>query len=160
VRLALHQPDIAQNVGTLMRLAACMGVALDVIEPCGFPFDDRRVRRSAMDYMVMLELARHSSWAAFRAAQQAQGGRLVLLTTRAGLVYTDVAFRPDDVLLAGSEGAGVPDEVHRAADLRVLVPMRPGLRSLNVAVAAAMVLGEALRQTGLQPGRATEGTET
>jgi tRNA (cytidine/uridine-2'-O-)-methyltransferase len=160
VRLALYQPDIAQNVGTLMRLAACMGVALDVIEPCGFPFDDRRVRRSAMDYMVMLELARHSSWAAFRAAQQAAGRRLVLLTTRGEQVYTDFAFQPADVLLAGSEGAGVPAEVHGAADARLVVPMRSGLRSLNVAVAAAMVLGEALRQTGLQPGRATEGTET
>ena len=151
VRLALYQPDIPQNAGTLMRLCACLGVALDLIEPCGFVLDDRRLRRSGMDYLEGLEMVRHSGWTAFQASRQAQGGRLVLMTTRAAVPYTDFAFRPGDVLLAGRESAGVPDEVHAAADAAVLIPLRPGLRSLNVALAAAMVLGEALRQTKAWP---------
>jgi len=149
MRLALFQPDIAQNAGTMMRLAACMGVAVDLIEPCGFIVGDAKFRRAAMDYIDRLELVRHSSWSAFDAARRAQPGRLVLLTTRGDRRYTDAVFAPDDILMVGRESAGVPDAVHAAADLRVLVPMRPDLRSINVALAAAMVLGEALRQTDL-----------
>ncbi|WP_445376643.1 tRNA (cytidine(34)-2'-O)-methyltransferase [Niveispirillum fermenti] len=128
-----------------MRLAACTGVGLDIIEPCGFILDDRRMRRSVMDYAGHAEVTRHASWDAFQARRQ---GRLVLLTTRAAVPYTQVAYRPDDILLLGRESAGVPEDVHEAASLRVLIPMRAGTRSLNVAVAAAMVLGEVLRQVG------------
>lgn len=145
MRLALYQPDIAQNAGTILRLAACMGVGVDIIEPCGFPFDDRRLRRAGMDYLDQVELRRHSSWQAYRQAPAA--GRLVLLTTRGERVFPDLAFRPDDTLLLGQESAGVPDDVQAAADLRLRIPMAPGLRSINVALAAAMVLSEALRQT-------------
>lgn len=150
-RLALYQPDIPQNAGTLIRLGACTGVAVDIIEPCGFILDDRRLRRSAMDYAEHAEICRHVSWTSF---QETRRGRLVLLTTRAAVPYTSAPYRPDDILLLGRESAGVPDDVHDAADLRVLIPMQPGARSLNVAVAAAMVLGEVLRQvapSGLSP---------
>ncbi len=152
LRLVLFEPDIPQNAGTLMRLAAGLGVALDLIEPCGFVLDDRRLRRAGMDYLDHLNWVRHSSWSAYRAAPQA--GRLVLLTTRAAIPYTDFRFAPGDRILVGRESAGVPDEVHDAADARLVIPMVPPARSLNVAVSAAMVLGEALRQTaaaGLQP---------
>ena len=151
MRLALFEPDIAQNAGTMMRLAACLGLAVDLIEPCGFIVGDAKFRRSAMDYLDRIELVRHRSWAAFQAARlaRAQPGRLVLLTTRADRRYVDARFAPDDTLLVGRESAGVPDAVHDAADLRLLVPMQPGLRSINVALAAAMVVGEALRQTNL-----------
>ncbi|AUN30439.1 tRNA (cytidine(34)-2'-O)-methyltransferase [Niveispirillum cyanobacteriorum] len=142
-RLALYQPDIPQNAGTLMRLGACTGVGLDIIEPCGFILDDKRMRRSVMDYADHADVTRHVSWAAFQAQRR---GRLVLLTTRAAVPYTQVTYQPDDILLLGRESAGVPDDVHDAADLRVLIPMRPGTRSLNVAIAASMVLGEVLRQ--------------
>lgn len=142
-RLALYQPDIPQNAGTLLRLGACTGVGVDIIEPCGFILDDKRMKRSVMDYADHVDLERHINWAAFLAQRR---GRLVLLTTRAAVPYTQVAYRPDDILLLGRESAGVPDAVHDAADIRVLIPMRPGTRSLNVAVAAAMVLGEVLRQ--------------
>lgn len=142
-RLALYQPDIPQNAGTLLRLGACTGVGVDIIEPCGFILDDRRMKRSVMDYADHVDLERHISWSAFQAQRR---GRLVLLTTRAAVPYAQVAYRPDDILLLGRESAGVPDDVFDAADLRVLIPMRPGTRSLNVAVAAAMVLGEVLRQ--------------
>lgn len=145
MRLALFQPDIAQNAGTMLRLAACFGVAVDVIEPCGFAFDERRFRRAGMDYLDRVDLRRHSSWAAF--AQDGRRGRLVLLTTRAETAYTAFTFRPDDTLMVGQEGAGVPQEVHDAADARIRVPMAPGMRSLNVALAAAVVMGEAFRQT-------------
>ena len=144
MRIALFQPDIAGNVGTILRTAACLGVAVDVIEPAGFPWDARPLRRAGMDYAAGAEVARHADWAAFRAATP---GRLVLLTTRGAVALPAARFAADDVLLLGSEGAGVPEDVHAAADLRVRVPMRPGFRSLNIAVAAAMVLGEALRQT-------------
>lgn len=148
LRLALYQPDIPQNTGALMRLAACLDVGLDVIEPCGFLLDDRRLRRAGMDYVSLLDWRRHSGWTAFLQDLRASTGRrLVLLTTRAALPYTAFAFAPDDVLLVGRESGGVPDAVHAEADARVLVPMRPPARSLNVALAAAMVLGEALRQT-------------
>jgi tRNA (cytidine/uridine-2'-O-)-methyltransferase len=145
MRLALYQPDIAQNAGTMLRLAACLGVAVDIIEPCGFAFDERRFRRAGMDYLDRVNLRRHSSWTAFM--REDRPGRLVLLTTRAETAYTDFAFRPDDMLMVGQEGAGVPDDVHDAADARIRVPLVAGLRSLNVALAAAVVLGEALRQT-------------
>ena len=144
MRIALYQPDQAPNVGTLLRLAACLGVAADIIEPCGFPFGARALRRSGMDYLEHADYTAHAGWDAFL---ETGPGRLVLLTTRASLPYTDFAFAPGDVLLLGRESAGVPDEVHARADARVTVPMARGLRSLNVAVAAAMVLGEALRQT-------------
>jgi tRNA (cytidine/uridine-2'-O-)-methyltransferase len=145
MRLALYQPDIAQNTGTILRLAACMGVAVDVIEPCGFPFDDRRLRRAGMDYLDQVDLTRHSSWNAYVSGRQP--GRLILLTTNGDTVFPGLAFRPTDTLMLGQESAGVPGEVHDAADLRLRIPMRGGMRSINVALAAAMVLTEALRQT-------------
>ncbi|AWJ86531.1 tRNA methyltransferase (plasmid) [Azospirillum sp. TSH58] len=149
MRLVLFEPDIPQNAGTLMRLAAGLGVPLDLIEPCGFVLDDRKLRRAGMDYIDQLSLVRHSSWAAYRALPQA--GRLVLLTTRGAVPYTDFAFAPDDRIMVGRESAGVPDEVHEAADVRLVIPLKPPARSLNVALSAAMVLGEALRQTAALP---------
>ena len=151
LRLALYQPDIPQNCATLLRLTACLGVAADIIEPCGFVLSDANFRRAGMDYLAQADMTRHSSWAAFRRRQAASGRRLVLLTTKGDVAYPDFAFRPDDVLMVGRESAGVPDEVAQAADARLVIPLRPGLRSLNVAVAASMVLGEALRQTGSFP---------
>jgi tRNA (cytidine/uridine-2'-O-)-methyltransferase len=148
LRLALYQPDIPQNAGSLMRLCACLGVAMDVIEPCGFLFSNRNFRRAAMDYLTQLDLARHSSWQSFRGGAL---GRLVLLTTKASTPYFTFSFAPSDTLLLGRESAGVPDEVHQVADARLLIPMRKGMRSLNVAQAASMVLGEALRQNALFP---------
>ena len=147
MRLALYQPDIPQNAGSLMRLCACLGVTLDIIEPCGFLLTDRNFRRAGMDYRG--EVIRHEGWAAF---QPRLPGRLVLLTTRAALPYADLTFEPSDTLMVGRESAGVPDAIHDAAEARLLIPMRVGMRSLNVAQAAAMVLGEALRQTRLFPG--------
>lgn len=152
MRLVLFQPDIAQNAGTLFRLAACLEVPVDVIEPCGFHLGDRRLRRAALDYLDALDLTRHDSWQAYRESlDRAGGGRLALLTTRGETPYTEFAFRPGDSLMVGRESAGVPEAVHRAADARLCIPMRPGLRSINVALAAAMVLGEALRQTAQAP---------
>jgi len=160
MRLALYQPDIPQNTGTILRLAACLGVAVDVIEPCGFALHDRGLRRAGLDYLARAALTRHRSWRAYLAARAdadpGARGRLVLLTTRAETPYTAFAFRADDTLLLGRESAGVEDAVHAAADVRLRIPMRPGLRSLNVAVAAAMVLGEALRQTGGFPATEAE----
>ena len=147
MRLALFEPDIPQNAGTLMRLGACLDVAVDVIEPCGFVFDERRMRRAGMDYLDQVDLTRHASWAAYQARFSKQAGRLILLTTHAATSYTDFKFQPDDTVLLGRESAGVPDAVHEAADARVTVPMAADARSLNVAVAAAMVLGEGLRQS-------------
>src|SRR3954465_2776966 len=141
----------------MMRLAACLGVPLDIIEPCGFILDDRRLRRAGMDYIDHLDLKRHSSWDRFSSATNRADlkiGRIVLLTTRASVPYLDFTFRPGDALLMGSESGGVPDEVADAANARIRIPMKPGLRSLNVALAASMVLGEALRQTGLPPAAA------
>jgi tRNA (cytidine/uridine-2'-O-)-methyltransferase len=132
-----------------MRLCACLGLAMDIVEPCGFLLSDRNFRRAGMDYRAGLDLTRHPDWEAFEAARR---GRLLLLTTKAALPYTEFAFQAGDTLLMGRESAGVPDAVHAAADARLLIPMRAGMRSLNVAQAAAMVLGEALRQTGLFPG--------
>jgi len=147
MRLALYQPDIPQNTGALMRLAACLGVALDLIEPAGFLLSDRRLKRAGMDYLDALEWRRHRSWTVFLEARPPRG-RLVLLTTGATVLYHRFMFEPEDILLVGQESAGVPDAVRAAADARIRVPMRSGLRSLNVALAAAIVLGEALRQTG------------
>ena len=149
MRLALYQPDIPQNLGAFIRLSACLGVPLDIIEPCGFPVDDKRIRRAAMDYYDLARPTRHASWQAFRRAQleTEPAGRLVLLTTRAAETFPAVDFRPNDILLLGRESAGVPDEVHDAADLRLRIPLQDGARSLNVAIAASMVLSEALRQT-------------
>jgi tRNA (cytidine/uridine-2'-O-)-methyltransferase len=151
MRLALYQPDIPQNTGAMLRLAACFGLAVDVIEPCGFVFDDKRLRRVGMDYLSLVELKRHTSWAAYlawRRAMAGDAGRLILLTTKAAIPYTEAQYGPADSLLVGQESAGVPDQVRDAADLAVRIPMRSGLRSLNVAMAAAIVAGEAIRQTG------------
>ena len=148
MRLALYEPDIPQNAGSLMRLGACLGVGIDIIEPCGFLLSDRNFRRAGMDYLQSADIQRHHSWGRF---QQGLQNRLVLLTTRGDMAYTNFAFAPADTLLLGRESAGVPQPVHEAADARLLVPLRAGLRSLNVAQAAAMVLGEALRQTALFP---------
>lgn len=142
MRLALYQPDIAQNTAAMIRLCACLGVAMDIIEPCGFLFDDKGFKRAGMDYLEMASVTRHVSWQAFRPA-----GRLVLLTTKATTAYAGFAFEPGDTLLMGRESAGVPDDVHEAVTARLKIPLRAGLRSINVAQAAAMVLGEALRQT-------------
>lgn len=150
MRLALYQPDIPQNAGAMIRLAACLGVGLEIIEPCGFLLDDRRLARSALDYRAACALTCHRSWSAFQAARAAGAlpGRLVLLTTRGSVSHLDFAFRADDILLLGQESAGAPESVHAAAEARVAVPLAAGLRSLNLALAAALVLGEALRQTG------------
>jgi tRNA (cytidine/uridine-2'-O-)-methyltransferase len=155
MRLALYQPDIPQNAGTILRLAACLGVAVDVIGPAGFDASDRNLRRAGLDYLDHVEIARHVSFAAFLAARRSapHPGRLVLLTTAGETAYTTFAFAGGDTLLLGRESAGVPNDVHAMADARLRVPMRPGLRSLNVAVAAGIVLGEALRQTGGGAGR-------
>ena len=145
MRLALFEPDIPQNLGALIRLSACLATPLDVIEPCGFPVDDKRIRRAAMDYYDLAGVVRHASWAAF--LRDRAPGRLVLLTTAGTACFPDVAFAAGDTLLFGRESAGVPADVHQAADLRLRIPLQKGLRSLNVATAAAMVLSEGLRQT-------------
>ena len=146
MRLALFEPDIPQNTGALIRLGACLGVAIDIIEPCGFLWSESKLKRAGMDYLGLAEVTRHASWQVFQAARA--GARLVLLTTKAAEPYTGFAFQPCDILLLGRESAGVPEHVHAAVEARLLIPMRPGLRSLNVALSAAMVLGEGLRQTG------------
>ena len=148
MRLALYEPDIPQNTGTMLRLGACLSVAVDVIGPTGFDMTDRALRRAGLDYLDYVEIDRHATFADFDAARLLRASRLVLLTTHSAMPYTNFAFRPDDTLLVGRESAGVPDAVHEVANVRLRIPMRAGLRSLNVAVVAAMVLGEALRQTG------------
>lgn len=155
MRLALFEPDIPQNTGAILRLAACLGVGVDIIEPCGFVFTDARLKRAGMDYLEEVSITRHSSWTAFTESRDA--GRLVLLTTKANLAYTDFVFDPLDTLIVGRESAGAPHTVHQAADARIKVPMVDGLRSLNVALASAMVLGEALRQTGRFPATKSRG---
>ncbi len=152
MRIALYQPDIPQNTGTIMRLAACLGVAVDLIEPAGFPATDRAFRRAGMDYLEMVTLRRHKSFSEFRAmleeyTRRDSPPRLILLTTEGDIPYCDFSYRPDDILMLGRETAGVPEDVHTLADARLRVPMQPGLRSINVAIVTAMVLGEALRQT-------------
>jgi tRNA (cytidine/uridine-2'-O-)-methyltransferase len=148
MRLALFQPDIPQNLGAALRLGACLGVPVDVIEPCGFPLSDRAVRRSALDYAEKAEVERHSSWPRFLEHPARTAGRLLLFTTRGAEPFHRFQYRPGDVLLFGRESAGVPFEVHQAADARLYIPLVAGARSLNVVNAAAMALGEALRQTG------------
>ena len=151
MRIALYQPDIAQNTGTILRLCACLGVPVDVIGPTGFDMSDRALKRAALDYLAHVDLVRHQSFAAFMQSRAAAGpvqGRLILLSAHAETSHCDYAFGKDDTLLLGRESAGCPEAVHDCVDARIAVPMRPGLRSLNVAVAAAIVLGEALRQTG------------
>jgi tRNA (cytidine/uridine-2'-O-)-methyltransferase len=149
MRLALYEPDIPQNTGTMLRLASVMRIGVDIIEPCGFLLDDRRLRRAGMDYLDHVSMKRHSSWTAFAASRAKAGsGRLILLTTAGDIPYCEFDYAADDTLLMGRESAGVPDEVHEAADARLCIPMAPEARSLNVALAAAMTLGEALRQTG------------
>ena len=145
MRLALFEPDIPQNAGALLRLGACLGIPVDIIEPCGFLFSDTQLKRSGMDYLDLAECVRHASWEKFLAARQA--GRIVLLTSTASLAYTDFAFTADDTILLGRETSGAPRPVHDRADARLRIPMKSGLRSINVAQAGAMVLGEALRQT-------------
>lgn len=146
MRLALFQPDIPQNLGAAVRLAACLGAPLDVIEPCGFPSSDAAIRRAAMDYAAIAQVKRHAGWRDFR-DDPTRTGRLVLFTTRAATPFHAFAFEASDVLLFGRESAGVPDEVHEAADARLLIPLAPGARSLNLVTAATLALGEALRQT-------------
>jgi tRNA (cytidine/uridine-2'-O-)-methyltransferase len=153
-RLGLYQPDIPQNTGTMLRMAACLGVPVDIIEPAGFDVSDRNLRRAGLDYLDQVAITRHISWRRFEEWRAGSGARLVLATTRGALPYTDFAYRPDDVILMGRESAGVPEEVHAAADARVVIPMQAGLRSLNIAVSAAMILGEALRQTKAFPNAA------
>lgn len=158
VRLALYQPDIAPNVGTLLRLGACLAVPVDIIEPCGFPFDRQAVRRAAMDYFEHVSLMRHGSWQAFlhhRETVEGGSGRLILLTTQGDTAYHAFRFAATDTLLAGSESTGAPQAVHEKADARVRIPIASGLRSINIALACAIVLGEALRQTNQLPHEET-----
>ena len=150
MRLALFQPDIPQNTGTLLRLGACVDLALDIIEPCGFIFNEKAMRRAGMDYLEQVSYRRHNSWAeflAYRAANPDEYGRIVLMTTHAAMPYTEFEFKQNDIILMGRESAGVTEEVHHTADARLLIPMNPKARSINMAVSAAMVVGEALRQT-------------
>lgn len=154
MRLALFQPDIPQNTGTLLRLGACLDLPLDIIEPCGFIFNEKAMRRAGMDYLNMVNYRRHNSWQDFLTYRQEhpdEYGRIVLLTTHASLPYTDFKFEPNDIILMGRESAGVPEAVHNIADSRLLIPMNKNARSINVAVSAVMVIGEALRQTNLFP---------
>jgi tRNA (cytidine/uridine-2'-O-)-methyltransferase len=152
MRIALYEPDIPQNTGTILRLCACLGVEAHIIEPAGFPVTDRAFRRAGMDYLDRVSIARHGSFAAFNGWRRDAGLTLVLLTTAAERSYLDHQFGTDQVLLFGRESAGVPETVHHAADARLRVPIKAGLRSLNIAMAVAMVAGEALRQTGRFPG--------
>jgi tRNA (cytidine/uridine-2'-O-)-methyltransferase len=144
MRIALFQPDQAGNVGTILRLAACLGVPVDIIEPCGFPWSDRALRRAGMDYAEIANVTRHADWGSFQASLR---GRLVLMTTKGATSLPSASFQGEDTLLMGSESAGVPDEVHARAELRVRIPQAAGTRSLNIAVAAGIGLAEALRQT-------------
>ena len=146
MRIALFEPDIPQNTGTILRLAACLGIEAHIIEPAGFPTSDRAFRRAGMDYLDQVSLMRHASWDSFEGWRTGARARLIVFTTRASCCYLDHAFRDDDVLLFGRESSGLPDKVHAAADARLLIPMRQGLRSLNVAMASAIAVGEALRQ--------------
>ena len=155
MRVVLYQPDIPQNAGTILRLCACLRVEAHIIEPAGFPVSDRHFRRSGMDYLDQVSIVRHDSWTAFEAWRAESGGRLVLFSTKAAIPFLDHTYRDDDLLMFGRESAGVPDSVAEAADARLVIPIAPGTRSLNVAVSVAMALGEALRQTGT--GFSTEG---
>jgi tRNA (cytidine/uridine-2'-O-)-methyltransferase len=157
IRLALYQPDIPQNTGTMLRMAACLGLSVEIVEPAGFDVSDRNLRRAGLDYLDHVKITRHLSWRKFEEWRAGAAARLVLATTRGDTAYTEFAFLPGDVILLGRESAGVPEEVHGAADARILIPMRPGLRSLNIAVSAAMIVGEALRQTESFPALSAQG---
>ncbi|MBR2136695.1 MAG: tRNA (cytidine(34)-2'-O)-methyltransferase [Alphaproteobacteria bacterium] len=149
MRLALYEPDIPQNTGTLLRLAACLDVAVDIIEPCGFLFNEKAMRRAGMDYLDFVRLKRHDSWMDFlryRAQNPDEYGRIVLMTTHGAQSFLDFEFKPNDIILMGRESAGVPENVHQKADARLLIPMNPNARSINMAVSAAMALSEGLRQ--------------
>ena len=146
LRIALYQPDIAGNTGTILRFAACLGLGVDIIEPAGFPLSDKALKRAGMDYLEMAALTRHVDWHAFEEWRKARADRMVLLSTKATIPYTDFSFTDRDILLFGRESAGVPDPVHQAADARLTIPMQPGARSINVALSVAMVAGEAVRQ--------------
>jgi len=150
MQIALFQPDIAQNTGTILRLCACLGMAAHIIEPAGFPFSDRLFRRAGMDYLDHVSVTRHDSWSKFAAWRAENGYRLLLFTTKGATPYLDFRYKSSDILLFGRESAGVTDEVAAAADARLVIPITPGLRSLNVAMSAAMAAGEALRQVGHQ----------
>jgi tRNA (cytidine/uridine-2'-O-)-methyltransferase len=147
MQIALYQPDIPQNAGTILRLCACLDVKAHIIEPAGFPVSDRAFRRAGMDYLDAVTVRRHRSWPDFDAWRRSEGNRLLVFTTAGSLSYLEFGYRTGDILLFGRESAGVPPEIHAAADARLLIPMRGGLRSLNVAVATAMAVGEAMRQT-------------
>ena len=147
IRIALYQPDIPGNTGTILRLAACLGLAVDIIEPAGFDISDRNLKRAGMDYIAAATLTRHVNWEQFEEWRASTGRRLVLTSTKAALPYTNIDYRNDDILLFGRESAGVPDHVHDKADQRVIIPMVEGQRSINVAMSAAMIVGEAVRQT-------------
>jgi len=153
MRIALYEPDIPQNAGTVLRTAACFGIGVDIIEPCGFVWDEKRLRRAGMDYLDGVDMIRHSSWQNYQEGCQSRAGsgRLVLLTTRGSLPYVKFTFQADDTIMLGRESAGVPDAVHDAADAGIKIPMVTGMRSLNVAVSAGLVVGEALRQLGAFP---------
>ena len=157
MRLALFLPDIPQNLGAALRLGACMAVAVDVIEPCGFPLSDAGVRRAAMDYGALAEMKRHAGWADFLGAPERNEGRLVLFTTKGASALHAFEFRDGDTLIFGRESSGAPDEVHAAADARLFIPLAPGARSLNLTVSAAIALSEALRQTNGFPTGAPTG---
>lgn len=151
LHIALYQPDIAGNTGTILRLAACLGLEVDIIEPAGFDLSDKSLKRAGLDYIASVALVRHVNWRAFEDVRRRDGRRLVLASTKAALPYTRFIFEPGDTLLFGRESAGVPDTVHAAADARVVIPMVAGQRSLNLAMSVAMMAGEALRQTSLDP---------
>lgn len=156
MRLALFQPDMPQNTGTMLRLGACVDVEVDIIEPCGFVFDERALRRYGMDYLDLVKYRRHNSWDDFcnyAYSHPEEYGRIILLTTKSLIPYYNFEFRPNDVLLVGRESAGVPEAVHNTVDARLTIPMTEAARSINVAVSATMVLGEALRQTGMFPSK-------
>ena len=148
LRIALYQPDIAGNTGTILRFAACLGLGVDIIEPAGFPLSDKALKRAGMDYIEMAALTRHIDWSAFEDWRKKDGRRLVLLSTKAATPYTNFSFADGDMLLFGRESAGVPDPVHQAADARLTIPMQGSARSINVALSVAMVAGEAIRQLG------------
>jgi tRNA (cytidine/uridine-2'-O-)-methyltransferase len=151
MRIALYQPDIAGNVGTILRMAACLQVAVDIILPCGFPVSDAQLRRASMDYGGHADVTRHTDFDAFAAARLSGAARLVALTSTGGTRLPDAAFTADDILLMGRESAGLPEEIRAITALQVRIPMAAGFRSLNVAVATGIALGEALRQTGSFP---------
>ena len=145
MKIALYQPDIPQNLGAMMRLCACMGVGLEIIEPCGFLWNERKIRQSALDYYNKINLVKHADWNNFQSHNQ--NNRIILMSTKASTPYLDFEFQENDILLAGQESAGVPDSVHEAVDARIFIPMKHGLRSLNIVNATSMIIGEAIRQT-------------